>query len=108
MISIRQLQWSGYIPGHVRSHHIPTTLLFSCEIIRYANTRHPYAFPRVTSMLGDGKTSYNYGNDGEGQELGACSVSSSALVPYLTANTYSSDRQTTEEQTLQPNLKLPT
>ncbi|KAK7472336.1 hypothetical protein VKT23_000455 [Stygiomarasmius scandens] len=40
----------------------------------YANTRHPYAFPRVTSMLGDGKTSYNYGNDGEGQELGACSA----------------------------------
>ncbi|KAJ7721534.1 legume-like lectin family-domain-containing protein [Mycena metata] len=40
----------------------------------YANTRHGYSFPRITSMLGDGKTSYNFGNDGDGQDIGACSA----------------------------------
>jgi mannose-binding lectin 2 len=41
---------------------------------RYANGRHAYSFPRVSSMLGDGKTSYDFGKDGEGQDIGACSV----------------------------------
>jgi len=40
----------------------------------YANARHPYSFPRITAMMGDGKTSYDYGNDGEGQSIGACSA----------------------------------
>jgi len=40
----------------------------------YANSRHGYSFPRISSMLGDGKTSYNFGNDGDGQDLGACSA----------------------------------
>ncbi|KAJ7821512.1 concanavalin A-like lectin/glucanase [Mycena olivaceomarginata] len=40
----------------------------------YANTRHGYSFPRVSGMLGDGKTSYNFGNDGDGQVFGACSA----------------------------------
>nr|GAT49080.1 mannose ER-Golgi intermediate compartment [Mycena chlorophos] len=40
----------------------------------YANTRHSYAFPRIMGMVGDGKTSYNAGNDGDGQEIGACSA----------------------------------
>ncbi|KAJ7935328.1 legume-like lectin family-domain-containing protein [Mycena leptocephala] len=40
----------------------------------YANTRHGYSFPRISSMLGDGKTSYNFGNDGDGQDIGACSA----------------------------------
>lgn len=41
---------------------------------RYANARHPYSFPRVTAMLGDGKTPYDHDNDGEAHSLGACSV----------------------------------
>lgn len=40
----------------------------------FANARHTFAFPRITSMLGDGKTKYNNDNDGDGQEVGACSV----------------------------------
>ncbi|PWN22005.1 hypothetical protein BCV69DRAFT_281910 [Microstroma glucosiphilum] len=40
----------------------------------YANARHPYAFPRVMAMIGDGKTEYNGARDGGGQELGACSI----------------------------------
>ncbi|KAJ3996559.1 ERGIC53, mannose lectin, ER-golgi intermediate compartment [Lentinula boryana] len=40
----------------------------------YANARHTYAFPRVTAILGDGKLEYNYSNDGDGQEIGACSA----------------------------------
>ncbi|KAJ7125294.1 legume-like lectin family-domain-containing protein [Mycena epipterygia] len=40
----------------------------------YANSRHGYSFPRISSMIGDGKTSYNFGNDGDGQDIGACSA----------------------------------
>ncbi|KAH9889368.1 legume-like lectin [Cubamyces lactineus] len=40
----------------------------------YANSRHPYAFPRVTAMLGDGKTSYDQDHDGEANSIGACSA----------------------------------
>ncbi|TFK45048.1 ERGIC53, mannose lectin, ER-golgi intermediate compartment [Crucibulum laeve] len=40
----------------------------------YPNARHSFSFPRISAMLGDGKTSYDFGNDGEGQVLGACSA----------------------------------
>ncbi|KAI0629453.1 legume-like lectin family-domain-containing protein [Trametes polyzona] len=40
----------------------------------YANSRHPYAFPRITAMLGDGKTSYDQEHDGEANSIGACSA----------------------------------
>ncbi|KAH9909430.1 legume-like lectin family-domain-containing protein [Epithele typhae] len=40
----------------------------------YANSRHPYSFPRINAMLGDGKTSYDLDNDGEKNSLGACSA----------------------------------
>ncbi|KAF9073545.1 ERGIC53, mannose lectin, ER-golgi intermediate compartment [Rhodocollybia butyracea] len=40
----------------------------------YANARHTFAFPRVAAFLGDGKMTYNFGNDGDGQEIGACSA----------------------------------
>ncbi|KAK0212224.1 legume-like lectin [Desarmillaria ectypa] len=40
----------------------------------YANSRHPYAFPRITGMIGDGKTQYDYAKDGEKQSIGACSL----------------------------------
>lgn len=40
----------------------------------YANARHSYSFPRVVGMLGDGKTSYDVGNDGDATQLGACSA----------------------------------
>ncbi|ESK97235.1 mannose er-golgi intermediate compartment [Moniliophthora roreri MCA 2997] len=40
----------------------------------YANARHTFSFPRVIGFLGDGKKEYNYANDGDGQEIGACSA----------------------------------
>jgi len=40
----------------------------------FSNTRHSYSFPRILGMIGDGKTSYNVGNDGDGQEIGSCSA----------------------------------
>ncbi|KAF9563007.1 hypothetical protein CPC08DRAFT_794567 [Agrocybe pediades] len=40
----------------------------------YSNARHSYSFPRIVGMLGDGKTKYDFGNDGDGQEIGACSA----------------------------------
>ena len=42
----------------------------------YANARHGYSFPRITAMLGDGKTKYDHDNDGDANTLGACSVCS--------------------------------
>jgi Legume-like lectin family len=41
---------------------------------RYANSRHSYAFPRITGMLGDGTKEYDQDNDGEANSIGACSV----------------------------------
>jgi len=40
----------------------------------YANSHHDYSFPRVVGILGDGKTKYDYGNDGHDQAIGACSA----------------------------------
>ncbi|KAI0919098.1 hypothetical protein AcW1_003439 [Taiwanofungus camphoratus] len=40
----------------------------------YANSRHPYSFPRIVGMLGDGKTSYDQAGDGEKTNIGACSA----------------------------------
>ncbi|KAF8627963.1 hypothetical protein AX15_004157 [Amanita polypyramis BW_CC] len=40
----------------------------------YANARHGYAFPRVSGMVGDGTTSYDFGSDGDNQVHGACSA----------------------------------
>ncbi|TEB21171.1 concanavalin A-like lectin/glucanase, partial [Coprinellus micaceus] len=40
----------------------------------YANERHTYGFPRVVGVLLDGKTQYDWGNDGDSQALGGCSV----------------------------------
>lgn len=40
----------------------------------YQNAPHAYAFPRITAMLGDGKTSYDVGKDGEEQSIGGCSA----------------------------------
>jgi lectin, mannose-binding 2 len=42
--------------------------------LSYANSRHPYAFPRIVGMLGDGKKEYDQANDGEANAIGACSV----------------------------------
>ena len=42
--------------------------------ISYSNGRHSYSFPRVTAMLGDGKTPYDTASDGDKDSLGACSV----------------------------------
>ncbi|KAJ9101976.1 hypothetical protein QFC20_005125 [Naganishia adeliensis] len=35
----------------------------------YANSRHAYSFPRVTAMLGDGKTAYDHDHDNEKTEV---------------------------------------
>ncbi|KAK4054767.1 hypothetical protein OIV83_000691 [Microbotryomycetes sp. JL201] len=40
----------------------------------YANSRHPYSFPRIYAIMNDGKKAYDVGKDGHGQELGACSI----------------------------------
>ncbi|GHJ86095.1 hypothetical protein NliqN6_2497 [Naganishia liquefaciens] len=40
----------------------------------YANSRHSYSFPRVTAMMGDGRTAYDHDHDNEKTELAACSV----------------------------------
>jgi mannose-binding lectin 2 len=40
----------------------------------YANSHHDYSFPRIVGVLGDGKTKYNYGNDGDDQAIGGCSA----------------------------------
>jgi hypothetical protein len=42
---------------------------------RYANSRHAYQWPRVTAMMGDGKTTYDHDHDNAANELAACSVS---------------------------------
>ena len=47
----------------------------SSHMSRYSNAHHDYAFPRIVGILGDGKTKYNYGDDGDKQAIGACSVS---------------------------------
>ncbi|KAL1409979.1 hypothetical protein Q8F55_003979 [Vanrija albida] len=39
----------------------------------YANTRHSYSFPRITAMLGDGKTKYDLDGDNAAGELAGCS-----------------------------------
>ncbi|KAI5835423.1 legume-like lectin [Schizophyllum commune Tattone D] len=40
----------------------------------YANSRHSYAFPRVSGVILDGKTPYDYANDGDSQSIGGCSA----------------------------------
>ncbi|GLB37850.1 putative legume-like lectin family protein [Lyophyllum shimeji] len=40
----------------------------------YQNGRHSYSFPRIYAMLGDGETSYDFGNDGDEQSIGGCSA----------------------------------
>ncbi|KAF8161414.1 legume-like lectin family-domain-containing protein [Crassisporium funariophilum] len=40
----------------------------------YANARHTYSFPRIYAVLGDGKTKYDFGNDGDDQALAGCSA----------------------------------
>lgn len=39
-----------------------------------ANSRHSYSFPRIYGIMNDGKKSYDVGKDGQGQEIGSCSV----------------------------------
>ncbi|KAG6853518.1 hypothetical protein C0991_003648 [Blastosporella zonata] len=40
----------------------------------YANGRHSYSFPHITAMLGDGKTPYDSGTDGDTNSIGGCSA----------------------------------
>ncbi|PFH50471.1 hypothetical protein AMATHDRAFT_61073 [Amanita thiersii Skay4041] len=40
----------------------------------YANSRHGYSFPRISGMIGDGQTSFDFGNDGDSQVFGGCSA----------------------------------
>lgn len=44
-----------------------------------ANARHAYSFPRIYGIMNDGKLSYDIGRDGQGQEIGSCSV---PLFPF--------------------------
>ncbi|SCV68665.1 BQ2448_786 [Microbotryum intermedium] len=40
----------------------------------YANSRHSYSFPRIYAIKNDGTKSYEVGTDGQGQEIGGCSL----------------------------------
>lgn len=40
----------------------------------YANTRHPYSFPRIYAIMNDGTKAYDVGKDGHGQDIGGCSL----------------------------------
>lgn len=40
----------------------------------YPNARHPYTFPRISVMLGNGVEAYDGGKDGARQELTGCSI----------------------------------
>ncbi|KAH7925298.1 hypothetical protein BV22DRAFT_1065213 [Leucogyrophana mollusca] len=40
----------------------------------YANGRHPYGFPRIVGMVGNGSATYDQDHDGEANSLGACSA----------------------------------
>ncbi|CAO1631591.1 unnamed protein product [Parajaminaea phylloscopi] len=40
----------------------------------FANARHPYSFPRIMAMQGNGVESYRAGKDGASQELAGCSL----------------------------------
>jgi lectin, mannose-binding 2 len=40
----------------------------------YKNGRTGVTFPYVMAMIGDGKTSYDFANDGKANDVGGCSV----------------------------------
>ncbi|KAA1089287.1 hypothetical protein PGT21_012996 [Puccinia graminis f. sp. tritici] len=46
---------------------------FGIFIDTFPNARHAYAFPRILGMINHGYTSFDVGQDGDGQEAGACS-----------------------------------
>jgi len=41
---------------------------------RFGNQHHPYTFPHIMGMIGDGNTEYDVGTDGFNQQAGSCSV----------------------------------
>ncbi|EJD08106.1 uncharacterized protein FOMMEDRAFT_164846 [Fomitiporia mediterranea MF3/22] len=58
----------------------------------YANSRHAYSFPRVVAMMGDGETNYDYEQDGERTNIGACSANfRKTNVPTKVKITYAKD-----------------
>ncbi|KAK1922054.1 lectin [Papiliotrema laurentii] len=70
----------------------------------YANARHAYQWPRVSAMLGDGKTAYDHDHDNEAHEIAACSdnfrrrdIPTKARLTYLKGKTLQLDLQTKEE-----------
>jgi len=40
----------------------------------FPNAKHPYSFPRIVGMIGDGQTEYDLINDGASNEAGGCSA----------------------------------
>lgn len=48
----------------------------------YSNARHPYGFPRIVGMLGDGKTAYDQDTDGDTNSIGSCQV----RIPHLSSS----------------------
>uniref|UniRef100_A0A0S1MIK5 L-type lectin-like domain-containing protein n=1 Tax=Phakopsora pachyrhizi TaxID=170000 RepID=A0A0S1MIK5_PHAPC len=47
---------------------------FGVFIDTFPNSRHSYEFPRIIGMANHGYKTYDVGNDGDGQESGACSI----------------------------------
>lgn len=58
----------------LRKRTIFHVALLTCDA-SYANSRHPYGFPRILAMMGDGQTPYDQGHDGEANSLGSCQAS---------------------------------
>jgi mannose-binding lectin 2 len=68
----RQLRRARYLLGHVSCETVIFHIaLLTCDA-SYANSRHPYGFPRILAMMGDGQTPYDQGHDGEANSLGSC------------------------------------
>ncbi|KAI0028829.1 legume-like lectin family-domain-containing protein, partial [Vararia minispora EC-137] len=73
----------------------------------YANGRHPFAFPRIVGMLGDGQTKYDHDTDGEQNKIGACSANyRRTTVPTKLRVSYVKDVHLDAADNARPQVKL--
>jgi mannose-binding lectin 2 len=74
MLTVTQTTLKGSVSFLTRMDPPEGPFIPLIDRYRYSNGRHPYSFPRVVAMLGDGKTSYDLDNDGDSNAIGSCSV----------------------------------
>lgn len=72
--------------AHAADHFTGLAIFFDT----YANSRHGYSFPRITAMMGDGRTPADLEGDNAANELAACSknfrrrsVATKARLTYI-------------------------